>query len=429
MPRFNPTPILSSTLTSPTRRSAIRRLHAAARRLRGGQRRVDYFHRVSDPYCQLMVQVLPELARRFDLTIQPHVVEQLDPVMYPAREMLDAYAVDDAAALADLYGLAFANNARRPDDTVHRSAARALAARADDDDFFDIARTVGEAYWRGEPAAEPAAATDADARLRADEAILARRGHYFTATVAFEGEWYWSLDRLGHLEDRLLRIDAGDADARRQFDRTWRGVMDPPAQPVAHDHALELFFSVRSPYSYIGYEQARRFARATGVDLVLRPVLPMMMRGMHVPWAKKLYILTDTKREAERAGLPFGKVADPLGVGVERSYAVAHWAEQQAGGRQDTLAAFFDALLGGVMAEGIDVSTDAGLRRIVERAGLDWSGARAALAAEGWRDWVEGHRAAMFDHGLWGVPCMRYGDTAVWGQDRFWRVRQAMGID
>ena len=32
----------------------------------------------------------------------------------------------------------------------------------------------------------------------------------------------------------------------------------------------------------------------------------------------------------------------------------------------------------------------------------------------------------MFALGLWGVPSFRVRDTAVWGQDRLWAVRQAL---
>jgi 2-hydroxychromene-2-carboxylate isomerase len=66
------------------------------------------------------------------------------------------------------------------------------------------------------------------------------------------------------------------------------------------------------------------------------------------------------------------------------------------------------------------------LRRIVERAGLRWDGARAALRDEGWRRTAEQNRAEMFSLGLWGVPSFRVRDTVVWGQDRLWAVQQEL---
>lgn len=37
---------------------------------------------------------------------------------------------------------------------------------------------------------------------------------------------------------------------------------------------------------------------------------------------KRLYILLDAKREAETHDLNFGKIVDPVGAGVERTFAV-----------------------------------------------------------------------------------------------------------
>jgi 2-hydroxychromene-2-carboxylate isomerase len=51
------------------------------------------------------------------------------------------------------------------------------------------------------------------------------------------------------------------------------------------------------------------------------------MRGMEMPRSKKLYIMQDAKREAERLGIAFGRICDPLGPGIERclaAFAVAH---------------------------------------------------------------------------------------------------------
>ncbi|WP_292275778.1 hypothetical protein [Marinobacter sp.] len=55
--------------------------------------------------------------------------------------------------------------------------------------------------------------------------------------------------------------------------------------------------------------------------------------------------------------------------------------------------------------------TDAGLKVIVERAGLEWA---------------EVNRKAMYDCGLWGVPSFRYGTVSCWGQDRLWIIEEAI---
>ena len=161
------------------------------------------------------------------------------------------------------------------------------------------------------------------------------------------------------------------------------------------------------------------------VELVLRPVLPMVMRGLPVPRAKRLYILLDTKREAEDAGEPFGRVCDPVGRPIERAFSLFPWARAQGRGGE-FLAAFTRA----AFADGIDTGNDAGLRTVVRRAGLAWEEARPHLDSEGWAEELEANRRLLLELGLWGVPSFRLlgeggePDFCTWGQDRIWRVEE-----
>ena len=52
---------------------------------------------------------------------------------------------------------------------------------------------------------------------------------------------------------------------------------------------------------------------STGVQLALRPVLPMAMRGVPATRAKGIYIFMDAAREAREAGVDFGHFYDPIG--------------------------------------------------------------------------------------------------------------------
>jgi hypothetical protein len=158
-----------------------------------------------------------------------------------------------------------------------------------------------------------------------------------------------------------------------------------------------------------------------GLELRLRFVLPMVMRGLPVPAAKRTYILRDCKREAERLGLPFGSVCDPVGRPVERGLAILNGAMATGAG-----PAFADSFLRGVFAEAVDAGSDRGLRQLVERAGLDWQQARVWMADESWRAVAEDNRRSMFADQLWGVPSFRFGALSTWGQDRLWLVEQAI---
>jgi 2-hydroxychromene-2-carboxylate isomerase len=64
------------------------------------------------------------------------------------------------------------------------------------------------------------------------------------------------------------------------------------------------------------------------------------------------------------------------------------------------------------MAEYVD------LRHVVERAGLPWTEAKAALDNEAATKWATANAADLAVIGLWGVPSFRCGDFVAWGQDR-----------
>lgn len=178
---------------------------------------------------------------------------------------------------------------------------------------------------------------------------------------------------------------------------------------------LEFFYSFRSPYSYLAIGRVFEIADAFGLELMIRPVLPMVMRGMQVPRSKILYIANDTAREAHRLGIPIGKVADPVGAGAERALATFFYALGEKRERD------FIANAGiATWVDGIDVATDKGMRKVTGRTGLFWPDVKAAMEDDSWREAAEKNRESMLESGSWGVPTLRLGEFMVWGQDRDW---------
>jgi 2-hydroxychromene-2-carboxylate isomerase len=155
----------------------------------------------------------------------------------------------------------------------------------------------------------------------------------------------------------------------------------------------------------------------------VRPVLPMVMRGVPVTREKGLYIFFDAAREAAIAAVPFGQFYDPVGEPVRRCYSLYPWACEQGKG-----AELLSSFLHCAFAQGVNTNTDLGLRAVVERAGLDWSQALGIIGKSGWEEMLDANRKAMYDAGLWGVPSFRLIDEngqqilALWGQDRLWLV-------
>lgn len=390
------------------RRAAFERRRAR----RGAGHVVEYFHDMADPYCHLTAQVLHRFQERYDIALRPHLISGPPDWAAPDRAGLDAYARADAARLAQRAGLSFPATPVPPTAERLTKARAQLAASLTKPEFAQTAVALSNAVWQG--AAFPTAPETDPAEVMAQgDARLAQQGHYLGATFCYGGEWYWGLDRLHYLETRLRALGATRPGAPTDL------IFPPPEpDPLPGHHrgeVIEAFISFRSPYSYLAFDRARDLARARGAEFRFRPVLPMVMRGLPVPRAKRLYIIHDAAREARRLGLPFGRICDPLGLAVERGYALIGYAREA--GRLDDYASSF---LRGVWAEGIDARTDRGLARIVERAGLDWDQARPRLQSDAWRAEVEDNRNALSALGLWGVPSFRVEDTAFWGQDRLW---------
>lgn len=414
----------TTLLTSPTRRRLARDGAALAARLRGERPTVRYFHQADDPYSHLAAQMLPRLRARYAVGIEVYLAPPPEDSAAPDRERLRAYGVRDAARLARAYGLEFPANAALPaPETVGR--LQSVLADALERDRFDlIAKSAGNALWSGDlRALETMAAPNgapglADQHLAAGEAKRRRLGHYLGGMFHFEGEWFWGVDRLGRLERRLagrgLDRDAGAPQLAPALEPT---LGPPPAGPPP---TIELWFSFRSPYSWLVMPRIRRLARAYGARLDLRPILPMVMRGLAVPRIKTLYIALDCKREAERLGLPFGAIVDPVGAGAERALAVLHHALPLGLGEE-----FAELGLKAAFADGIALAEDRGLFDVARRAGLTDAQTAAAFADDGWRTRVATNRAALLDAGLWGAPTFRVsGGPAHWGQDRLWMLEQ-----
>jgi 2-hydroxychromene-2-carboxylate isomerase len=426
-------PLFTTVVTHPRTRDARRWLAETVRRLSGAPHVVRYFHQVDDPYSHLAAQVLGRLRARYDIVLELHLVGPPPHEAAPERARLEAFSRKDAADVAPGYALDFPAGTTAPPETDRDLAAQGLAALLGSDRFDAIAPQVGDALWSGRrPALEKLAAEHGaaspeqtlEALLRGG-ALRRRKRHYLGAMFHYAGEWYWGVDRLAHLERRLQGLGLL-RDGESALPIVVRP--DPSRQPAPTGDAglrLEYFPSLRSPYTAIAMRRVLALPKRLPVELVLRPVLPMVMRGLPVPKMKRLYILLDTKREAEDAGEPFGHACDPVGRPVERGFSLYPFAREQ--GRA---AEYLEAFTTAAFSLGVDTGTDTGMRHVVERAGLSWREALPHLDGEGWREELEENRRVLFDSGLWGVPSFRLLDAAgspvfcTWGQDRIWRVEE-----
>ena len=396
------------------------------RRVAGKSHEVSAFLQLDDPYSYLLSTYLPCLVEGYDIQLKVYLAQALGEEFTPMPAMLAEYAAADCSLLALELGVPFLDKGDTPVVEHRRALLDVLASEHESEEFPALFAAALAAYWRGD--AEGVArlvggfVSDGSARsvIENSNDVLRKLGHYNTAMLHYGGEWYWGIDRLHYLTSRLQGLGlCGDGKPQQALVSIQQATqLNLPATVPARADSLpplELFYSFRSPYSYLALGRLAAIADAFGLRLDIRPVLPMVMRGLQVPRAKLLYIATDAKREAERLNIPFAKFSDPIGAGAERCMAVFAYAKKEGREREFVLAAG-----NAIWNEAIDVATDKGMRRVAEQAGLFWPEVAAAMDDEGWRDVVEQNRNAMTEIGLWGVPTFKLGNLALWGQDRAW---------
>jgi 2-hydroxychromene-2-carboxylate isomerase len=398
--------------------SQFLRHERTVRRATDRRRGLDVFLQIDDAHGWLLVQLLGRLLDDLpDEEVRVFVVGPPAPDVDPEPALRIAWALRDARLLSQYHGLEGPTRAEVPTAEVVAQAQRILLRERPGRETLRLAHQILRAVWTDDHAGLQALSADhgelsaleATQRLLDHAAVLTKLGHYQGSMVRHRGEWFWGVDRFPLLARSLGRPESPLAWAE--------GVPAPPGLVDPDGRVrIELFFSFRSPYSYLILQPLYRLASRPRVDLVIRPVLPMVMRGLPVPRAKRLYLLPDVHRLARDQGVPFGKACDPVGKAVERCMGVFQIAQEQ--GRE---RAFVEQAATAIWSRAANLALDAELKPVVERSGLRWSDAERGMADEtGWRRMVTENRAALIEEmGLWGVPSMRIGgQVALWGQDR-----------
>ena len=209
---------------------------------------------------------------------------------------------------------------------------------------------------------------------------------------------------------------------------------------------VDLFWSFRSPYSYLATPEARDLPEQFPVELRFRPVLPLAVRDPeffspdNVKRAK--YILIDWVRRAEELGMAAKWPSpDPI-VQDLKSFTIA--AEQphiyrltflgieaQQRGRGVQFAYEVSHLLFGGTENWHEGDH---LAKAAARAGLDLAEMDAAIAEPGTHQQVlEQNQNELQQSGHWGVPTFVFNGEPFFGQDRVgslrWRLAQHFPAD
>lgn len=206
---------------------------------------------------------------------------------------------------------------------------------------------------------------------------------------------------------------------------------------------VDVFWSFRSPYSYLATPRLAEMAGRYDLELRIRPVYPLAVRveGFFKRQDRRwpLYVGRDCFRTAQMLGMTFGPPRpDPIvmdfasgEVARDQPYIgrLTHLGQAAAErGRALPFIVEVSRLIWGGEVQGWDQGDH--LARATERAGLDLSELDKVVEAEGERleAEIQASHARLEEVGHWGVPTMVFQDEPFFGQDRIetllWRLRQ-----
>ena len=213
---------------------------------------------------------------------------------------------------------------------------------------------------------------------------------------------------------------------------------------MAERLSIDVFWSFRSPWSYLATPRLVEWSQRYELDVVFRPVYPLAIRTpeffdrVHPLWFP--YFMTDVHRVAQMLELPFQwprpdpvvqefrdgrRVTGAVQPYIHRLTRIGVVAAEQGRGIQ-----FADAVSRLIWGGTENWHEGDHLARATRDAGLDLAKLDAIAVSDVDRieAIIEKNQAAHEAAGHWGVPTMAFRGEPFFGQDRLdvllWRLRQ-----
>lgn len=204
----------------------------------------------------------------------------------------------------------------------------------------------------------------------------------------------------------------------------------------------DIYWSFRSPYSYLAIPRYRAMVEEYDLTLNLRPVYPLAIRQpdffarSHPNWFR--YLFTDVTRLSQYLGVPF---VAPRPDPIVQNIATRQIAEEQphifrltrmgqAAARRGKSLAFADEVSQLIWGGTQGWNDGDHLAGAAARAGLDLAELEAEVAREpnALDAEIAANQAALEAAGHWGVPTLVFEGEPFFGQDRIdlavWRMER-----
>ena len=207
--------------------------------------------------------------------------------------------------------------------------------------------------------------------------------------------------------------------------------------------AVDVFWSFRSPYSYLATPQLQRLTTEWDVDVVVRPVLPIAVRidgffkRVNPLWPP--YLARDVYRLGQMQGTPIRwPRPDPVLMDIKSGEVpvdqphIHHLTRMGQAAAEAGRGLEYIAQAGTLIWSGATDDWHLGdhLAQAAARAGLDPDALERTARDEADRldAAIAANQQALESAGHWGVPTMVFEGEPFFGQDRLevllWRMKQ-----
>jgi 2-hydroxychromene-2-carboxylate isomerase len=193
--------------------------------------------------------------------------------------------------------------------------------------------------------------------------------------------------------------------------------------------AVAVYYSLGSPWTYLGWQRFRALVAKTGASADYRPArmaevfkvsggLPLGER----PRQRQAYRMMELRRWREHLGIPLH--LEPRFFPVDDRQA-AHMVIA-LGRRGGDMAALSEALMRAVWAEQRNIADPATLVAIADEQGLKGEDLLAAAGDPAVAAAYQANTEAAIAAGVFGAPTFVIGEELFWGQDRLDFVARAL---
>ena len=389
---------------------------------------VLYFHKVDDPYSHLTLQCIEELRASYDISFKAILVGEENPETVHEASLYSSYCLEDVKRIAPFYDIAFPGKSYPSKEMIYK--ANSILTAVNKNKFSEIAIKVSFALWSGNEdaidalcLAFPSSQDEVSEKILLGNQTRDEKGYYFGSAFYYEKELYWGLDRVNYLEERLTELGL-----KRTLDDKPVCILKLKAPDQFNSSKkvnLTYYPSLNSPYTHVSTKRVKELGQESSINLITKPVLPMLMRGMIIPSYKGKYIISDAAREGRKHKYEIKSIYSPIGFPARKAYSLFPAIDKAGKGFE-----YIQELLNASFQDGINIGSDDYLQSVVIKLDLDWNDIKKNFKSNAWKQDLDNNLKEMYEGNCWGVPSFKITNEDgsdpyyVWGQDRMWLIKE-----